>query len=79
MTQIKEALQDFNPWWKEAFKVEFKRRAIYDILNKLIEKGFVTYTVEKGIRSYQLTSPNNLKEAINKICEIITKETNLNL
>tara|TARA_Y100000310_G_C20662414_1_gene805495 strand:- start:1317 stop:2066 length:750 start_codon:yes stop_codon:yes gene_type:complete len=57
-------------------KTSLERRAIYDILNKLIEKGFVTYTLEKGIRSYQLTSPNNLKEAINKKQETLQSLSN---
>ncbi len=45
-------------------KTALERRAIYDILNKLIEKGFVTYTQEKTNRKYQCTHPRNLKEAI---------------
>ena len=45
-------------------KTALERRAIYDILNKLIEKGFVTYTEEKENRKYQCTHPRNLKEAI---------------
>ena len=44
----------------------FERRAIYDIINKLIEKGLVTYTVEKGKRTYQCAPPNKLREEINK-------------
>jgi sugar-specific transcriptional regulator TrmB len=45
-------------------KTALERRAIYDILNKLIEKGFVSYTQEKTNRKYQCTHPRNLKEAI---------------
>lgn len=41
-----------------------ERRAIYDIVNKLIEKGFITYVEEKGKRKYQITHPRNLREAI---------------
>ena len=48
-----------------------ERRNIYDILNKLIEKGFVTYTLEKGKRTYQCSHPNTLQE------EIILKEQKL--
>ncbi len=45
-------------------KTALERRAIYDILNKLIEKGFVTYTKENASQKYQCTHPRNLKEAI---------------
>jgi HTH-type transcriptional regulator, sugar sensing transcriptional regulator len=47
-------------------KTGIERRNIYDILNKLIEKGLVSYTLEKGKRTYQLTSPNKLLEEIKK-------------
>lgn len=36
MTEINEALQDFNPWWKEGFKVEFKEREIYRQIKKFL-------------------------------------------
>jgi len=45
-------------------KTGLERRAIYDILNKVIEKGYITYVDEKKSRKYQCTSPRNLKEAI---------------
>lgn len=47
-------------------KTGIERRNIYDILNKLIEKGVITYTVEKGKRTYQCTHPNKIKEEIKK-------------
>ncbi|MEK6890379.1 MAG: helix-turn-helix domain-containing protein [Nanoarchaeota archaeon] len=52
-------------------KTGIERRNIYDILNKLIEKGFITYTLEKGKRTYQCTHPNKILE------EIKRKESNL--
>jgi len=45
-------------------KTGIERRNIYDILNKLIEKGFVTYTIEKGKRSYQPSHPNKILEEV---------------
>ena len=36
MTEIKEALRDFNPWWKEPFKVAFKEREIYIQIQKYL-------------------------------------------
>jgi len=45
-------------------KTGIERRNIYDILNKLIEKGLVSYTIEKGKRTYQITHPNKLLEEI---------------
>ncbi|MEI7719055.1 MAG: helix-turn-helix domain-containing protein [archaeon] len=37
-----------------------ERRNIYDILNKLIEKGLVAYIDENKKRTFQITSPNKL-------------------
>lgn len=45
-------------------KTGIERRNIYDILNKLIEMGLVSYTTEKGKRTYQCTHPNKLLEEI---------------
>lgn len=50
-------------------KTGMERRAIYDIINKLIEKGLITYTIEKGKRTYQCAPPNKLKEEANKKIE----------
>ena len=50
-----------------------ERRAIYDIINKLIEKGLITYTVEQGKRTYQVAPPNKLKEEANKKIEELKK------
>ncbi len=57
-------------------KTGLERRAIYDVLNKLIEKGFISYIVEKGKRTYQCTHPKNLGEAIDKKQEELAKLQN---
>lgn len=36
MPEIKGALRDFNPWWKETFKVAFKEREIYAQIQKYL-------------------------------------------
>lgn len=41
-------------------KVGIERRNIYDILNKLIERGLVTYITENKRRSFQLADPKAL-------------------
>jgi predicted DNA-binding transcriptional regulator len=41
-------------------KTAIERRNIYDILNKLIEKGLVSYTIEKGKKTFQITHPNKI-------------------
>src|SRR3989344_1655982 len=41
-------------------KVGIERRNIYDILNKLIERGLVTYITENKRRSFKLAHPNKL-------------------
>lgn len=53
-------------------KAGMERRNIYDILNKLIEKGFVSYIQEKGKRLYKCTDPRIILEKISD------KESNLN-
>ena len=45
-------------------KTGVERRNIYDILNKLIEKGFVSYNIEKEKRVYQCSPPKVLFERI---------------
>ncbi|MDP2749722.1 MAG: helix-turn-helix domain-containing protein [Nanoarchaeota archaeon] len=45
-------------------KTGIERRNIYDILNKLIEKGFVSYILEKGKHTYQCTHPNKILEEV---------------
>lgn len=47
-------------------KTGLERRTVYDIVNKLIDKGLITYTIEKGKRTYQVAPPNKLKEEINQ-------------
>src|SRR3989344_6795394 len=41
-------------------KVGIERRNIYDILNKLIERGLVTYITENKRRSFRLSNPKAL-------------------
>ena len=41
-------------------KTGIERRNIYDILNKLIEKGLISYTIEKGKQTFQSTHPNKI-------------------
>jgi len=36
MPNIQDFLIDLNPWWKEEFKVDYKKREIYEILQKFI-------------------------------------------
>jgi len=47
-------------------KTGLERRNIYDILNKLIEKGFISYTIENKKKTYQCTHPDNILQKINK-------------
>ncbi len=36
MADIKEALRDFNPWWRRGFKVAYKERELYAQLQKFM-------------------------------------------
>lgn len=54
-------------------KVGMDRRNIYDILNKLIEKGFVSYFEENKKRIFKTTDPNKILSYISE------KKENLNI
>lgn len=41
-------------------KVRIERRNIYDILNKLIERGLITYVYENKRRFFQISHPNKI-------------------
>jgi sugar-specific transcriptional regulator TrmB len=41
-------------------KVRIDRRNIYDILNKLIERGLISYFDENGKRTFRVSNPNKL-------------------
>jgi len=47
-------------------KTGIERRNIYDILNKLIEKGLISYVIEKGKKTFQCTPPNKILEEIKR-------------
>jgi HTH-type transcriptional regulator, sugar sensing transcriptional regulator len=47
-------------------KTGIERRNIYDILNKLIEKGYVGYTIEHGKRTYKASNPGMISDEIGK-------------
>lgn len=45
MPEIKDALQDFNPWWKEEFRIAFKEREIYQKIQKFLNlRQIVAFT-----------------------------------
>ena len=47
-------------------KTGIERRNIYDILNKLIERGLVSYTLERNKKTFQCTNPGRLREEVEK-------------
>lgn len=62
-------------------KTGIERRNIYDILNKLIEKGLISYIDENKKRTFQITNPNKLisyleerKKELDHSKELIEKE-----
>jgi HTH-type transcriptional regulator, sugar sensing transcriptional regulator len=58
-------------------KTGMERRNIYDILNKLIEKGMISYCIENKVRKYQCTHPNKIIEEIENKEEAITSLKNV--
>jgi sugar-specific transcriptional regulator TrmB len=60
-------------------KTKLHRNIVYDNLDKLIEKGLVTFVLIRGIKHFEATSPNELKEFIEKQKnEILAKEKLVN-
>jgi len=62
-------------------KTGVERRNIYDILNKLIERGFVSYITENKKRLFQISHPNKIigyieekKHSLDKTQEEVEKE-----
>ncbi|MBU1849960.1 MAG: hypothetical protein KKH40_04505, partial [Nanoarchaeota archaeon] len=51
-----------------------ERRNIYDIINKLIHKGLISYTVEKGKKTYRCTHPNKILSYLEEKKNNIEKE-----
>jgi sugar-specific transcriptional regulator TrmB len=45
-------------------KTRFERRAIYDIINKLIQKALLSYTIERGKKTFKCAPPNKLKQIV---------------
>ncbi len=81
--KIYSALLDLgiSPINKIHEKTGIERRNIYDILNKLIERGLVTYITENKKRYFQITQPNKIisyieekKYELEKIKKEIKKE-----
>lgn len=73
--------QGISPINKIHEKTAIERRNIYDILNKLIEKGLVTYITEHKRRSFQISHPNKIlgyieekKESLENVKSEINKE-----
>ncbi len=58
---------------KLAKEIGIHRRTIYDNLDLLIQKGFVTYKILNGIKYFNANHPNSLKEFIEEK-ESILKE-----
>lgn len=47
-------------------KTGIDRRNIYDILNNLIERGLISYSVENGKKVYQCTNPRNILDEVKR-------------
>ena len=47
-------------------KTGIHRRSIYDVLDRLIEKGLVSYIMENGKRFYMATDPKRVQEIIDQ-------------
>lgn len=58
-------------------KTGIERRNIYDIINKLVEKGLVAYTVENGKKRFQITHPRKILDYLEekkKDIELLERE-----
>lgn len=55
---------------------KFHKNIVYDNLEKLIDKGLVTYIVEEGRRLFKVASPNMLVELFEEKAKDIEKKKN---
>ncbi len=52
MTQIGDALVDFNPWWKGEFRLEYRDRDVYqDIRKVLAHRVILRQTLEQKVEA----------------------------
>jgi len=62
------------------FKVMKKSRVssskVYLILDKLIQKGFVSFGIENGVKNFEVTNPNSILDYVNKKKEELNKFNN---
>ena len=60
-------------------KAKVSRSKIYEILEKLIEKGLASYVIKENTKYFEAADPRNLKEYVNKKKkELIEQEKELN-
>ncbi len=60
-------------------RTKLHRNIVYDNLDRLMEKGLATFVLIRGIKHFEATSPNELKEFIEKQkYEILKKEKLVN-
>jgi sugar-specific transcriptional regulator TrmB len=50
-------------------KTQIERRTIYDVLERLIQRGYVRYSLENGVRIYHPTDKEVLLESLSKKVE----------
>ena len=55
-------------------KTGVHRRSIYDVLDRLIEKGLVSYIMENGKRFYLAADPKRIKEIMDETLQDISKQ-----
>ena len=77
--KVYQALLDLEraPVNKIHEKIGIERRNIYDILNKLVERGLISYVIENKKRFFQISHPNKIISYIEEKkhnLEILKKE-----
>lgn len=45
-------------------KTQLHRRTVYDAIERLVEKGLISYIKEENSKLYKVTNPNNLKKLL---------------
>ena len=79
-TEIKIYLALLNlrvsPAGKLVEKTGVFRKNVYDSLNKLIDKGLVTYVVENKVKYFQAKNPDNLLKYIDEKRSRLTEQEN---
>ena len=72
--RTKELLMDNSNILKDTINIRKWDSEIYDILEKLLEKGLISYKIENNIKTFRATTPESLYAKFHEKEEQLDKE-----